>query len=268
MKNFNCKRYWLVLKQNVIQSHKRFLSSYAGVFLGLFLTFMCISIGTRSNPLRDYTQDGVALTFCVFMLGCLVFGSAVLGHLDSKTARITALMLPATNLEKFLARLTLCLPVYWVLYVPVFLAADAAQMLTTEVIGGNGQWIAPVLWQELTDIGDFLNSSAIQIGDRAYYVLWSIIATCTFTYAVYIFGSAVFRKRAFILTSVVLFAANILSGYMLLSIDTREFQLMIGEDFTGILFIVLMFAGAAGLVFASYKLFCRMQVVVPKLFGK
>lgn len=148
MKNFNCKRYWLVLKQNVIQGRKRFLSSYAGVFLGLFLTFMCISIGTRSNPCYNYTQNGVALTFCVFMLGCLVFGSAVLGHLDSKTARITALMLPATNLEKFLVRLTLCLPVYWVLYVPVFLAADAAQMLTTEVIGGNGQWIAPVLWQE------------------------------------------------------------------------------------------------------------------------
>ena len=99
-------------------------------------------------------------------------------------------------------------------------------------------------------------------------MLWSIIATCTLTYAVYIFGSAVFRKRAFILTSVVLFAANILSGYMLLSIDTREFQLKMGEDFAGILFIVLMFAGAAGLVFASYKLFCRMQVVVPKLFGK
>ena len=34
MKNFNCKRYWLVLKQNVIQSRKRFLSSYAGVFIG------------------------------------------------------------------------------------------------------------------------------------------------------------------------------------------------------------------------------------------
>ena len=139
MKNFNCKRYWLVLKQNVIQSRKRFLTSYAGVFLALFLTFMGISIGTRFNPLQDYTQNGVALTFCVFMLGCLVFGSAVLGHLDSKTARITALMLPATNLEKFLVRLTLCLPVYWVLYVPVFLAADAAQMLTTEMIGGNGQ---------------------------------------------------------------------------------------------------------------------------------
>ena len=77
-----------------------------------------------------------------------------------------------------------------------------------------------------------------------------------------------FRKRAFILTSVVLFAANILSGYMMLSVGTREFQLKMGEDFTDILFIVLMFAGAAGLVFASYKLFCRMQVVVPKLFGK
>ena len=268
MKNFDCKRYWLVLKQNVIQGRKRFLSSYAGVFLGLFLTFMCISIGTRSNPCYDYTQNGVALTFCVFMLGCLVFGSAVLGHLDSKTARITALMLPATNLEKFLVRLTLCLPVYWVLYVPVFLAADAAQMLTTEALGGNGQWIAPVLWQELTDIGDFLNSSAIQIGDRAYYVLWSIIATCTLTYAVYIFGSAVFRKRAFILTSVVLFIANILSGYMMLSVGSREFQLQIGEYALGILFIVLMFTGAAGLVFATYKLFCRMQVVVPKLFGK
>ena len=54
----------------------------------------------------------------------------------------------------------------------------------------------------------------------------------------------------------------------MLSVGTREFQLKMGEDFTGILFIVLMFAGAAGLVFASYKLFCRMQVVVPKLFGK
>ena len=268
MKNFNCKRYWLVLKQNVIQSRKRFLTSYAGVFLALFLTFMGISIGTRFNPLQDYTQNGVALTFCVFMLGCLVFGSAVLGHLDSKTARITALMLPATNLEKFLVRLTLCLPVYWVLYVPVFLAADAAQVVTTEAVGGNGQWIAPVLWQELTDISGNLCDTTARLGDRMLYVLWSIIATCVFTYAIYIFGSAVFRKRAFILTSVVLFAANILSGYMMLSVGTREFQLKIGEDFTGILFIVLMFAGAAGLVFASYILFCRMQVVVPKLFGK
>ena len=60
MKNFDCKRYWLVLKQNVIQGRKRFLSSYAGVFLGLFLTFMCISIGTRSNPCYDYTLQPVA----------------------------------------------------------------------------------------------------------------------------------------------------------------------------------------------------------------
>ncbi len=268
MKNFDCKRYWLVLKQNVIQSRKRFLTSYAGIFLGLFLAFMAVSIGTRHNPLHDYTQNGAAITFGVFMLGCLVFGSAVLGHLDTKTARITALMLPATNLEKFLVRLTLCLPVYWVLYVPVFLAADAAQVVTTEVVGGNGQWIAPVLWQELTDISGTLCDTTARLDDRMLYVLWSIIATCVFTYAIYIFGSAVFRKRAFILTSVVLFMANILSGYMMLSVGSREFQLQIGEYALGILFIVLMFTGAAGLVFATYKLFCRMQVVVPKLFGK
>ncbi|MGM9693137.1 MAG: hypothetical protein ACI3X6_07985 [Alloprevotella sp.] len=268
MKNFDCKRYWLVLKQNVIQGRKRFLTSYAGIFLGLFLAFMAVSIGTRFNPLQDYTQNGAAITFGVFMLGCLVFGSAVLGHLDTKTARITALMLPATNLEKFLVRLTLCLPVYWVLYVPVFLAADAAQMLTTEVIGGHGQWIAPVLWQELTYIGDYIGNTTAHPGEKAFYVLWNLIATYVFTYSIYIFGSAVFRKRAFILTSVILFVANILSGYMMLSVGTREFQSKMGADALSIFFIVLMFAGAAGLVFATYKLFCRIQVVVPKLFGK
>ena len=121
MDNFNSSRFLHLLKYDLCQYRKQYLSMMVGVFvaitlgqLGVFYPAAKYSPITTEN-FSNFADTAVEVFYFLLVMFMTVAAANVFGMLPNKRARISYLMVPASNLEKYLSRLLICL---------VFVGAD------------------------------------------------------------------------------------------------------------------------------------------------
>lgn len=276
MKQFDISRFGALLKWHLMSNHRQILNIFFALTIGFFammlfftqvLDFQVLDDGPSTIRLYQMRLEMSMMTglFCIFIC-VLVSAARIFRNMKSTSQRITFLMLPASNFEKWLVRFLHATLFTFLLACLALVAADVVRML-----------IAP-LWDK-----PFMSGVALLLKDRnrvevpvdsykAFVFLFMMGSTLLISHATYILGGALFRKSPFVLTTLVMFVLSVLVGQVLHDSQLmNEITLADYNPQTGLYISPWVWiAGTVNYLLAllfywlSYKLFCRMQVINNK----
>ena len=259
MIQFNLNRFANLAKWSLAMDRRwlvKAMLSWMVVFSLTFLFFTCVAVVHKDYESMEISYTPCALmsvfsAIAVFVLG----GSFMFQNFKTKHDDQRYLMLPASNLEKFLMRYSI-----WLLSLPCFLLAF--------VVGDVVQWVVNTL---LAHKGTMLVMQ--YLANATYEVNWnsdipralgvSIALTFVWLHSVYVVGATFFRSHKFnwVLTSIVLIAGGIFGGTLW---PNDYFALHIDEHTA--IYLLYLWNGIYVLLIAlnfwlSYRFFCRQQVI-------
>ena len=275
---FDIRRFWQTLKWTVISEKKSILTAFVAftvAFLAIQL-FSCFTIFDLTQGLGSAaTYAGVGSCTATIAIMGAYYASGLLGNARTTRQRVTALMLPASNLEKFAARLIYCCIVMPALLYVAACAATCLRMLL-ELIAGHNDITAgfSVLF------GGDLKMMGLE-DDGLGMSTFVILALSWWSTSIFVLGGVFFRTRPFVWTNVTMFVGSLVLFTLLFYIGV-----LIGEDNLKQLFINLglkdmsfdfdTFQLIVSLIFTaftvfnvwlSYWLYKRLQVVQHKWFN-
>lgn len=261
MRRFNFKSYWNTFKWMMFSNHRDLLAILGGITLAAAVAEEMITMMTfNGTEVNDYDIQLMAMAFFLSFLGSawMMYGaSRTFADTKSRHAAIALLMHPATNLEKFLARITY----YTILWLVITVVGATLGDILRYCFNNITDWHAdtPMLitsldtWTKLPfDNEKNTKDIAEAIGFTTALSIW--------THSFYVLGSAFFRRNRFLFTTITLCIVQIAAGSV---IPYTPVFGQSGPDFTT-LAAIPMIALAAVQYWLAYFIFTRMQVINNK----
>ena len=262
MKQFDMRRFGLVLKLDFAEGIRPLLWNallMVLVYLGFFWFSYNVSM-KNINGVEDpvYVKgvcEAVGVFGCIAMyIYCVASAVRIFRDVQQKQKLTTYLMLPATNLEKFLSR--------WV-YMMVF--SIVGGLLAFFVADGlHAVWLLamnrPVYWASGFFIEMFPYGTA-----KYWQTVVELYCMLVFVHAFYFCGSVLFKRYHFVATGTV--GLLLLSGFSWLLRITglyKQYADLTWET-SATIDIAFTLVGIVLLTWLSYWLFCRYQVITRKL---
>lgn len=199
---FSMARACTLIQRNIIEN-KRYLAMIFGVIFGLTL---CISILITKAFHGDgrYYSDvaarivAIATAFAwIAIITVQVLGSIAFNNLNSKSRRISALMLPAARSEKFFANIAIYLAGGNICLILFLFASDS---LSAAIFGMSPAWTKIPLAEMFQSLQAAEISIAAILG-----LLWFGL----FAQSIYLIGSVLWPRLSFLKTFVALLALQI-----------------------------------------------------------
>ena len=284
-KTFDLHRFGMVLRWDLLTNRKSYFYSMAGLAIGIIM--LSISM-LYSFPHSHYIVEGGDLSnyYEVRMTGFLAaivilffFISAcnIFSNMKTKLQRESFMMLPANNLEKYAARFLMMSVGSILIMVIATLIADFVQFILSffmtpgyhaSIIGSSLRQIYEAAID--TTCNNPISILAWQSKIEAALVGWSFLIMI---YSFTLLGGTFFRKQPIILTAVSGIIIYMIVGYCGSKLEdwgAFDFYTHLNHDNPGtslciaIFWSVVFLALAAFSLWASYKLFTRMQVICNK----
>ena len=282
-KTFDLHRFGMVLRWDLLTNWKSYFNSIAGLAIGIILLSISMlysfphSYFIVERDLGNYYE--VRMTgFLAAILIAFIFVSAcnIFSNTKTKLQRESFLMLPANNLEKYAARFLMMSVGSILIMVIATLIADFVQFILSffmtpgyhaSIIGSSLSQI----YKAATNAGD--NPISVLAGQckiDAALLGWSFLIMI---YSFTLLGGTFFRKQPIILTAVSGIIIFMIIGYCGSKLEewgAFDFYTHLNYDNPGtslcvaIFWSVVFLALAAVSLWASYKLFTRMQVICNK----
>jgi hypothetical protein len=276
-KTFDLHRFGMVLRWDLLTNWKAYLYRTAALVIGIILvTISELYSFSHSNfiegrGLDDYYEysmiGGLAVIFVSLFF---VAASNIFGNMKTKLQRESFLMLPANNLEKYAARFLMMSIGSILMIMMATLIADFVQFVFSF-------FMTPGYHASI--IGCFLSQIYETATSNILSCQWKIVVAMlggSFLIMIYSFcllGGTFFRKQPIILTAASGICIFMIMGYSFskleewgafdcfqyLNLDNPNTSLYLAI-FCSVIFLAL----AAGSLWASYKLFTRMQVICNK----
>ena len=106
---FNFKRFGLAFRKDLIENGKRYLLMFVTLFgliavISIYITWNYYDNHSRTPDYLDINKDLLTILSFVFMGAGIWFASTFTNPMNSKLRRISYLVSPASNLEKYLVR--------------------------------------------------------------------------------------------------------------------------------------------------------------------
>ena len=305
---FSFSRFGAVLKCDLVEHWVR----YVGVFAILFfanLAYQLVDIKDvvelstlRALPVEEYMKQ-LAIDCVPFFYGVLALALMCAAAdmtavpFKSKGHALNYLVMPATNMEKFLSRAFINVVMVIVMaYVALFLA-DLARMLYVAIsdIEGFYGFTFPTVWNELIETfpsfyrtggevwGPTVDGTVRVIGFSTYYGAMNVttmVAAFLFAHSLFILGGCIWRKAAIIkiwITQIVVTSAVVwifvkLEPYVLPWLGDVLTSLFETEQHAGMTLMSIAIPVLLALTvfnwWLAYRLFSRKQMI-PRthLFG-
>ena len=300
---FSFSRFTAVLKCDLMENWIR----YVGVFAILFfanLAYQLVDIKDvvelsmlRGVPTEEYmgrlASDCVPFFYGVLALA-LMCAAADMTAVPFKTKghALNYLVMPATNMEKFLSRVFINIVMVLVMaYVALFLA-DLARMpygAISDIEGFYG-FTFPTVWNELIETfpsfyrtgsevwGPTVDGTVRVIGFSAYYGavnVTTMVAAFLFAHSLFILGGCIWRKAAIIKIWITQLVVTSAVGWIFVKLEPYvlpwlgdvltsffETEQRAGMTLMNIAIPVLLALTALNW-WLGYRLFSRKQVVAP-----
>lgn len=281
---FSPRRFWQVLRLDLVEGTQSALKHYGSAFLA-FLAFLAIPtfvVHHADHPQPEELQEMASRLGSVGFLLTLFFllvsiGSSFASGRSSLHSRMRQLLLPASTFERFCSALLRHTVLAAVVFVLLFLCADAltaalAQIFSVPYMWSSPHFLATIANPELGDIYLPLSSAPVLFMVRfipalVYCGLWST----------FLLGALLFRSKSFVLTAVILIAGftllSLLGALGLASLIDHYPLLFDGQDLEHVTFISLLLFWLLTLgwmVFCigySYRMYARAQVIPRGRFG-
>lgn len=263
MKTFDCKRLWAIVVRDIVSERRRQLSYFLGVVLTFFFTeFVGLYYTLKPAHIPPF-YGGQAATLLIVAAGLFFFATSLtFGGLHSKQSRIALLMLPATNGEKFTARILATLLRFVVTVTAGLVVADLLRMLLFAIFGGDTTSLLPYVASQTWDVLTFTGAIT---GPRLALTVTGAAVSNLWLFSIFILGSAVFRKFAFFKTTATLLVLSMLLGMIALPmVPYGSWRLVVWGNNLMWSYIMMQFITLALTAFnfwLSYRCFTHMQVI-------
>lgn len=220
MNNFNINRFGQTFRWVVATNFRNFIAWTLGAAVGAFLMEMIFvamnvhSDGGNYVPVLYSTISQICqIALIIFVLVALSTGFA---DYQKKAKREAFLMLPSTNLEKFLAVVIYVTVVWSLAGFLAFAVGDTLRMAVRALAYGN-EWYSLVP-KVLEMFGEMIPSyeDGMMIRPISYRVCAPIalIGLFVWLHSTYILGGTLLRKYAFVASSLVIISAFILMAWL------------------------------------------------------
>ena len=275
--SFSFRRVGLLIKRDVVENKKNFLF-FTLVLSVIFLFIMFTSAWVTPAGEEAYltlsitTLNGYNTVFTYYNI--FVF-SGIMANMQMQGARANFLILPASNIEKFLGRLLYVTLLVFVPYIVAILLADVLHMLIFPFFAGEGK--GKVLQEVHETLNEYINLPL-------YLLLLIDCLLFVWEASIYVLGGCYWRKHPFLKTFASILFVTIVAiavlGYSFWKIASEvkapveALQIWMDKYLGGIsqTFLLLICAGVFFVwtllnFYGAYRLFCRSQVVEPKRFS-
>lgn len=254
MTNFSYSRFCNVLRRDLVEHRRTYLAFFGVLFIANTLTHF-LGNAIEEQPDRFFVQ-----LFCVAtiqVLGSCYALSLVYADIDTKERRISNFMLPASNLEKAVVRHLLAILGFQLMFLTSYLCSELINALYTLVAHGAGVVVLNSLLLQLSEVCKlfaFYADLEEVLPAAPYLVLACHLLACS----LYILGSAFFRKKAFLKVTVIMLFVN--PGFFL-KIPASFNNFFLSHPAILMFYSLLIGALAVGVVYFSYRRYCRIQVL-------
>ena len=282
-KTFDLHRFGMVLRWDLLTNWKSYFYSIAGLAIGIIMLPISMlysfphSHFIVEGDLGNYYEGNMTVFLAaIFILFIFISACNIFSNMKTKLQRESFMMLPANNLEKYAARFLMMSIGSILMMLIATLIADFVQFVLSffmtpgyhaSIIGSSLSQI----YKAATNTGD--NLICILAGQYkidAAILGWSFL---TMIYSFCLLGGTFFRKQPIILTAVSGIIIFMIIGYCGSELEewgAFDFFKHFNYDNPGtslciaIFWSVVFLALAAFSLWASYKLFTRMQVICNK----
>ncbi len=271
METFNIQRFGNVCTRLVMLRKKEYFNLFLAVvlFVGLFCVFTCNPLsGDAIEPLQyKYLFLQLGITIYSFSLILItIYGANIIRDLKTKQQRIDELVLPATNLEKFTARVLASTVLVLILVAAGIVAGDILQMLINMLL--HKGTFASFCLSSFNVAFTELQTSILAIENVLHKpIRFMFLLTLISGNAFYLLGGMLFRKTAWLKTtlaviviSIALFSmfvgyAYVVYGYTNYVVYTPEW--MQDSWFN----ITLLIVQTCACYYFAYRIYCRLQAI-------
>lgn len=282
-KTFDLHRFGMVLRWDLLTNWKSYFYSIAGLAIGIIMLPISMlysfphSHFIVEGDLGNYYEGNMTVFLAaIVILFFFISPCNIFSNMKTKLQRENFMMLPANNLEKYAARFLMMSVGSILMMLIATLIADFVQFVLSffmtpgyhaSIIGSSLSQI----YKAATNTGD--NPICILAGQYkidAAILGWSFL---TMIYSFCLLGGTFFRKQPIILTAVSGIIIFMIIGYCGSKLEewgAFDFFKHFNYDNPGtflciaIFWSVVFLALAAFSLWASYKLFTRMQVICNK----
>jgi len=293
MNSFNFNRFGQTLRWVLATNFRKLLAWTIGAALMVFMGEMFINgingMDAHPNPVQmlwDFADVGSGL----MVLVTVIMVCSVVSSINDKRKRETFLMLPSSNLEKFLALVfyttvicVLCMFLAYVVGDTLRMAWLWGEYLTwgqetvSQVYNYNGvdetcySWSSSVPWM----LSKLIPRLITVWGNGIYWTWeneWSTlifhVVLAVWIHSVYTLGGTLFRKYAFVATSVVLLGGAALFNYVLsyfgLAVYNWVDHVLRGITSVGVVLCILLPFLSVINYRASFYIFKGFQLITNK----
>ncbi len=263
MNSFSFNRFGKTLRWYVSVNFRKLMAWNLGFLTGVFLAEMMIFSAYASIA---SINRSVSMGSLFIVIGVLASFSSIMSDVNKKRERTAFLMLPASNLEKFLS-LVCYVTVVWVACLMLaFVVGDSLRM-AVRALFLDDEWVSavPQWWSRL-----WLGQDPFWLAETVFYVLMFV-----WIHSLYTLGGTWLRKYSFIVSSLVLIAVPFIIQYICvargwhLNLFVRQWvdegYYVVGHVsplvyVLGVLFVVF----AVFNYWASYRIFKGFQLITNK----
>lgn len=282
-KTFDLHRFGMVLRRDLLTNWKSYFYSIAGLAIGIIMLSISMlysfphSYFIVERDLNYYYECRMTgFLAAIFILFIFISACNIFSNMKTKLQRESFMMLPANNLEKYAARFLMMSIGSIIMMLIATLIADFVQFVLSffmtpgyhaSIIGSSLSQI----YKAATDAGNNpISILAWQYKIDAAIFGWSFL---TMIYSFCLLGGTFFRKQPIILTAVSGIIIFMIIGYCGSELEewgAFDFFKHLNYDNPGtslcmaIFWSVIFLALAASSLWASYKIFTRMQVICNK----
>ena len=283
-KTFDLHRFGMVLRCDLLTNWKSYFYSIAGLAIGIIMLSISMlysfphSYFIVERDLNYYYECRMTgFLAAIFILFIFISACNIFSNMKTKLQRESFMMLPANNLEKYAARFLMMSIGSIIMMLIATLIADFVQFVLSffmtpgyhaSIIGSSLSQI----YKAATDAtcNNPISILAWQCKIDAALVGWSFLIMI---YSFTLLGGTFFRKQPIILTAVSGIIIFMIIGYCGSELEewgAFDFFKHLNYDNLGtslcmaIFWSVIFLALAASSLWASYKIFTRMQVICNK----
>lgn len=285
MKSFDLQRFTLLMKHELTEhsrSYLRFiLGAFAAFFIVNFLLSYEIALLNREMDITDiagptlHSISGTSIVITVLLM--IVSISSLYSNMNTKQERIRFLMLPATNLEKYLCRWLQLSVIATLLIIGAYCAADLCCWMVRSILG-HGLGLSMTYFFDDVFHGLFYHRvwDASVIAQYEFNPFESVLLIAVLS--TFHLGGALFRRVPYIFTTIAIIAG----GIALTIVGTTLAALLINEENVlsiidsfvennEIIFFVIFYALPLAWTILchwfSYRMLTRANVITHKTIG-
>lgn len=273
MNSFDINRFGKALRWVISVNFRSLLMWTLGLILGVFMVEMMVRLMMHATTPQElnHSTDVLAGFFVIYVIiGVAVSVCNLFVELDKKPRRQAFLMLPATNLEKYLAAIVFAAVSGFVMMHLSFIVGDTLRVAFRAVFYGDS-WNTFVV----SEFVKMMTFDGIGVHHTLGYRLMGLVfLVCglTWLHSFYTLGGTLFRKYAFVISSIALVVGVTLLVWFSKNHEIRLFVtnyekgVIVTEQISIITYMLTAFFAVFSVVnyWLSFRIFKGFELITNK----